>query len=86
MKTFRQNLNNWLEEKKKETTNQESINLLEEVQTYIKSKETEEEYTINRSYRDGYYDCEFNKGIKGSYYKDVYKKHDYLKKLTNTLK
>ena len=84
MKTFRQNLNKWLEEKKNHVTNQETKEILDEVQKYIKSKETEEENMVNSSYHNGYYDRELNKGFRNSYYKDMYKTHDFLKKLTKT--
>jgi len=84
MKTFRQNLNIWIEEKKKELKSQESIDLLIEVQTYIKSKEKEEENMVNSSYNNGYYDRDLNKGFRSSYYKDMYKTHDLLKSLTKT--
>ena len=84
MKTFRQNLNVWLEEKKNTTDNQESKDLLEEVQKYIKSKETDEEHMVNSSYRNGYYDRELNKGLKSAYYKEMYKTQDLLKRLTKS--
>lgn len=82
MKTFRQQLNNWLEEKKKQAESEESKVLLDEVQKYIKSKEKEEEEMVNSSYHNGYYDRELNKGFRWSYYKDMYKTHDFLKSLT----
>jgi hypothetical protein len=83
MKTFRQNLNIWLEQKKSETTSQESIELLEEIQRHIKSKESDEEHMVNTSYSNGYYDKEFNKGHKSGYYKQTYKTHDFLKRILN---
>ena len=82
MKTFRQKLNLWLEEKKNQVENEESKDILEEVQRYIKSQETEEEHMVNSSYHNGYNDRELNKGFRGSYYKDMYKTHDFLKRLT----
>ncbi len=81
MRTFRQNLNFWLEEKKNQTENNEIIQALEEVQKYIKSKEKEEEQMVNSSYEKGYYDCELKKGFKSSFYKETYKLHDQLKSM-----
>ncbi len=83
MKTFRQNLNIWLEEKKKTTDNLEIIEVLEEVQKHIKSKEKEEEFMVNRAYQKGYNDKEMNMGYKPSFYSDTYKVHERLKKLIN---
>lgn len=78
MKTFRQNLNIWLEEKKNMTNNDEVIKALEEVQKHIKSKEKEEEFMVNNSYQKGYSDRELNR-YRPSFYSDTYKMHDHLK-------
>ena len=82
MKTFRQNLHIWLEDKKNSHENDEVKNVLKEVQSYIKSIEKEEEHMVNNSYIKGYYDKELNKGFNGGYYQTTYKTHDYLKKLS----
>lgn len=81
MKTYRQNLNLWLEEKKKNTSNDEVKNVLDEVQKYIKSKEKEEELMVNDAYENGYNDKESQKGFKSGYYKQKYKLHDFLKNM-----
>ena len=81
MKTYRQNLNLWLEEKKKNTSNDEVNNVLDEVQKYIKSKEKEEELMVNDAYENGYNDKESQKGFKSGYYKQKYKLHDFLKNM-----
>ncbi len=81
MKTFRQNLNIWLEDKKNSHTSDEVKNVLEEVQRYIKSKEKDEEHMVNNSYMKGYYDREVNKSFNGGYYQQTYKVHDYLKNM-----
>ena len=81
MKTFRQNLHIWLEDKKNSHENDEVKNVLEEVQRYIKSIEKDEELMVNKSYTRGYHDKELNKGFNGGYYKVTYKTHDYLKNL-----
>jgi len=81
MKTFRQNLHIWLEDKKNSQVNDEVKNILEEVQKYIKSKEKDEEHMVNNSYRKGYYDREVNKSFNGGYYQQTYKAHDYFKNI-----
>jgi hypothetical protein len=81
MKTYRQNLNLWLEEKKNSSKNDEVKYVLEEVQKYIKSKEKEEELMVNDAYETGYNDKESQKGFKSAYYKQRYKLHDKLKEL-----
>jgi hypothetical protein len=83
MKTYRQNLNLWLEEKKNSSENDEVKNVLEDVQKYIKSKEKEEEMMVNNSYESGYYDKESNRSRKGNYYQQTFKLHDELKRLLN---
>jgi len=49
MKTFRQNLHIWLEDKKNSHENDEVKNVLEEVQRYIKNREKDEEHMVNNS-------------------------------------
>ena len=81
MKTFRQNLNMWLEEKKNDNQSDEVKNVLNEVQKYIKSKEKEEELMVNDAYETGYNDKESQKGFKSEYYKQRYKLHDFLRNM-----
>lgn len=81
MKTYRQNLNIWLEEKKKNTSNDEVKEMISEIQTHIKNVEKEEEMMVNNAYETGYYDKESNKHKKGNYYQQNYKLHDKLKEL-----
>ena len=81
MKTFRQNLNIWLEEKKNNNQNDEVKNILDDVQKYIKSREKEEEMMVNDAYETGYNDKESQKGFKSAYYKQRYKLHDFLKNM-----
>jgi hypothetical protein len=69
----------WLEEKKKNTSNNEVKNVLDEVQKYIKNVEREEENMVNIAYDAGYYDKEIKRTRKGNYYKEMYKLHDRLK-------
>ena len=79
MKTYRQNLNIWLEEKKKNTSNDEVKEILSEIQKHIKNVEREEETMVNIAYDAGYYDKEIKRTRKGNYYKEMYKLHDRLK-------
>lgn len=81
MKTFRQNLNIWLEEKKNNNQSDEVKNMLDEVQRYIKSKEKEEELMVNNAYETGYNDKESQKRFKSGYYRQNYKLHDFLKNM-----
>jgi hypothetical protein len=83
MKTYRQNLNIWLEEKKNSSDNNEVKNILEEVQKHIKNIEKEEENMVNNAYESGYYDKELNRVKKGNYYQQNFKMHDKLKQLLN---
>jgi len=83
MKTYRQNLNLWLEEKKNSSENDEIKNILSEVQKHIKNIEKEEEHMVNNAYEFGYYDKELNRGKKGNYYQHNFKMHDKLKQLLN---
>ena len=83
MKTYRQNLNIWLEEKKNLSDNNEVKNILEEVQKHIKNVEKEEERMVNNAYDSGYYDKELSKGKKGNYYQLNFKLHDKLKRMIN---
>ena len=79
MKTYRQNLNIWLEEKKKNTSNDEVKEILSEIQKHIKNVEREEETMVNIAYDAGYYDKELKRTRKSNYYKEMYKLHDRLK-------
>ena len=83
MKTYRQNLNIWLEEKKNTTSNDEVKEILSEIQKHIKNVEKEEENMVNRAYNDGYYDKELKRNKKGNYYQQNFKSHDKLKQLLN---
>jgi hypothetical protein len=83
MKTYRQNLNIWLEEKKNTTSNDEVKEILSEIQKHIKNVEKEEENMVNTAYETGYNHCELKKGFKHGYYKNTYKVHDYIKGLLN---
>lgn len=83
MKTYRQNLNIWLEEKKNNTSNDEVKEILSEIQKHIKNVEKEEENMVNIAYDAGFYDKELKRPRKGNYYKEMYKLHDKLKQYVN---
>lgn len=83
MKTYRQNLNIWLEEKKNNTSNDEVKEILSEIQKHIKSLENEEEFMVNIAYEAGYYDKELKRSRKSNYYQERYKLHDRLKQYVN---
>jgi hypothetical protein len=81
MKTYRQQLRIWLDDKKENVQNEEVINFIEDVQKHIKSMEKLEEDMVNRSYVKGYHDGENKRGIMSNYYKQSYKQHDFLKEM-----
>lgn len=83
MRTYRQNLNLWLEEKKDNSTNDEVKNILSEIQKHIKNIEKDEERMVNDAYYNGYHDRDLNRGVKNNYYRQTYKIHDKLKQLIN---
>lgn len=81
MKTYRQQLKIWLDNKKDKTQSDEVIDFINELQLQIKSMEKTEEHMVNKSYVKGYHDSESKRGIMSNYYKHVYKQHDFLKEM-----
>ena len=73
MKTFRQQLRNWVKEKKESGKTPEEISLLEEVMNKINELEKVEIDTINRAYHKGHMDGESNKNPMANYYKNTHK-------------
>jgi hypothetical protein len=73
MKTFRQELRNWLKEKKGNETNPDILSLIEEIIDKTNSLEDQEENIINRAYHRGHMDSEKNKNPMVNYYKQQYK-------------
>jgi hypothetical protein len=73
MKTFRQELRNWLKEKKGNETNPDILSLLEEIIDKTNTLEDQEENIINRAYHRGHMDSEKNKNPMVNYYKQQYK-------------
>jgi hypothetical protein len=79
MKSYRQKLAIWIDEKINQTDNLEVLSILNDVKKQIKGMETEEEYMVNKSYDKGYTDADQNRGRTSNYYKTLYKMTDYLK-------
>ena len=73
MKTFRQELRNWLKEKKGNETNPDILSLIEEIIDKTNTLEDQEENIINRAYHNGHMDAEKNKNPIVNYYKQQYK-------------
>ena len=73
MKTFRQELRNWLKDKKNSSKSSEENNLLEEILVKINELESVEADNINRAYHRGHMDCEKGKNPSNNYYKHTHK-------------
>lgn len=81
MKSYRQKLNIWIDEKIDNEVDQFKIDLLKEIKMTIKSMEDYEQDMVNRSYEAGYIDGVKNNGRLSNYYKEKYKLHDILKNM-----
>ena len=81
MKTYRQQLKIWLDNKKEDTQSNEIINFINDLQLQIKLMEKTEEHMVNHSYIKGFYDGESKRSIMSNYYKKTYKQHDVLKEM-----
>lgn len=81
MKTYRQQLKIWLDNKKESVQSDEVIDFINELQLQIKSMEKTEEHMVNKSYVKGYHDSESKRGVMSNYYKQAYKQHDVLKEM-----
>ena len=81
MKTFRQELRNWLKEKKQNEVNSDQSNLLEEIIIKINELEKLEEDIINRAYYQGHMDCENKKNPAANYYKNTHKSKSAFRKM-----
>ena len=79
MKTFRQELRNWLKEKKGNEKNPDILSLIEEIIDKTNTLETHEESAINRAYHRGHMDAEKNKNPKGNYYKEEHKVNSFFR-------
>ncbi len=73
MKTFRQELRNWVKEKKNSTDNPNDISLLEEIIVKMNELEYVEVDNINRAYHKGHMDAEKGKNPSNNYYKHTHK-------------
>lgn len=81
MKSYRQKLAIWVNEKISETTDKQVLEILNEIKTQIKHMEKEEESMVNRSYDRGYIDGADKRGRQPNYYQTSYKVNDALKNL-----
>ena len=81
MKSYRQKLAIWIDEKIENEVDQFKIDLLKEIKTQIKLMEKDEEYMVNRSYETGYIDGVKNSGRDSNFYVTTYKVHDILKNM-----
>jgi len=81
MKTFRQELRNWLKYRKGNETNPDILSLLEEIIDKTNTLETHEENIINRAYQRGHMDAEKNKNPKGNYYKEEHKVNSVFRRI-----
>jgi len=85
MKTYRQELKIWLDNKKDNVQSDEIIDFINELQKQIKSMEPLEEHMVNRSYIKGYHDSESKRGVISNYYRQSYKQHDVLKEMLSKI-
>ena len=81
MKTFRQEIRNWLKEKKESEQNADRNNLLEEIIVKINELEKIEEDSHNRAYHKGHMDFESKKSLKYNYYKMTHKSNSMFKQI-----
>jgi hypothetical protein len=79
MKTFRQELRNWIKEKKNSTDNPNNISLLEEIIVKMNELEDVEVDIINRAYYKGHLDGENNKNPMANYYKNTHKVNSHFR-------
>ena len=85
MKTYRQELKIWMDNKKDNVQSDEIIDFINELQKQIKSMEPLEEHMVNRSYIKGYHDSESKRGVLSNYYRQSYKQHDVLKEMLSKI-
>jgi hypothetical protein len=81
MKTFRQQLRNWVKEKKESGRTPEEISLLEEIIVKINELEDVEVDNINRAYHRGHMDCEKGKNPSNNYYKHTHKTNSHFRSI-----
>lgn len=81
MKSYRQNLAIWIDEKISENTDNKILSILMDVKSQIKLMEKEEESMVNKSYDKGYMDGADKRGRQSNYYRTSYKINDTLRDL-----
>jgi hypothetical protein len=78
MKTMSQKLSSWIEDKRKETTDEKELKMIREFEDKINEIVDTEVHTINSAYDKGYIDRELKKYKKSNYYNIKYKTMDML--------
>jgi len=78
MKTMSQKLSNWIEDKRKETTDEKELKMIQKFEEKVNELVESEVYTINSAYDKGYIDREMKKYKKSNYYNIKYKTMDML--------
>ena len=81
MKTFRQQLRNWVKEKKELGRTPEEMSLLEEIIVKMNELENVEVDNINRAYHRGHMDCEKGKNPSNNYYKHTHKTNSHFRSI-----
>jgi hypothetical protein len=81
MKTFKQELNKWLENKHTEVVEENVKTFIYELKNKINEIENIEKYTVNGAYDIGYHDKLNNKGMRSDYYSSTYMLDEQLKKI-----
>ena len=84
MKTFRQELTDWLESKTDVDVENNINGFIIELKNKLVELENTEKHTINMAYDAGYYDKERSNGMKSNYYENTYKMNDRIKELIKT--
>ena len=79
MKTFRQELRNWLKEKKVNEKTSDILSLIEEIIDKTNELEPHEESAINRAYHYCHMDAEKNKNPKNNYYREEHKVNSFFR-------
>ena len=81
MKTFLQELRNWLKEKKQNEESLDHSTLLEEIIVKVNELEKVEEDSINRAYHRGHMDGESKKNPASNYYTNTHKSTSIFRKM-----
>ena len=86
MKTYRQKLAKWVNQKKTTEDNPEVIRILDEITIKIKEMEPDERDMVNNTYEKGYIDGTHSRGRVSNYYNLNFKTHDILSRIVRSSK